>query len=247
MKGAAASGRPVRVVLTRESEDNRPLEALLEADGLEVVDYPCIAVRLLEPPASVIRALGGGEFSALVFTSRRGVAALLGALGRAGGIRLDEPLVAAVGKATAESLAALGVRVDLVAPEQTGESLARSLLQHLKPGDRVLAVRGDLTTGTVRQMLEAGGMIVEEAVVYENAVPDLAPLPADARYVVVCASPSAAERFVEANPHLRESPFVAIGPVTARRMRELGIESPVVAGAPDPASMRDGVRRALEL
>jgi uroporphyrinogen-III synthase len=246
MTGKEESGRPCRVVLTRESEDNRPLAALLEADGIEVVDYPCIAVRLLEPPLSVLRALDQGAYRAVVFTSRRGVTALMAALGRAGGMRLGDALVAAVGRKTAESLAFLGVAVDLVAPEQTGESLARSLLPLLEAGDRVLAVRGDLTTGAVRDMLEAGGMTVEEAVVYENRDPALAPLPADGTYVVVCASPSAAERFLEANPGLRTSPFVAIGPVTARRMEELGIESPVVARAPDHASLCEGVRRALK-
>lgn len=247
MKGSAESGRPVKVVLTRESEDNRPLAALLEADGLEVVDYPCIAVRPLEPPAPVIRALGrGGEYRAVVFTSRRGVTVLFGSLGGAGGIRLDDALVAAVGRKTAESLASLGVRVDLVATEQTGESLAAGLLARLKAGDRVLAVRGDLTTGRVREMLEAGGVAVAEAVVYENVKPGLTPLEADADYVVVCASPSAVERFLEVNPHLRTSRFVAIGPVTGRRMKELGIEGMVVARAPDDTSMREGVRRALK-
>ncbi len=245
MKEHGERRRPVKVVLTRESEDNRALAALLEPEGIDVIDYPCIAIRPIRPPETLIRALEGGDaFKSVVFTSRRGAAIFMESPG-AGREALAKTLVAAVGGKTAETLAAFGVRVDVAAAEQTGESLARDLLARLGPGDRVLHVRGNLTTGVLARTLEAGGVSVAELVVYENVRPELAPLEEDARYVVVCASPSAAERFLEANPWARSGRFIAIGPVTAGRLKELGVRDVAQAPAPDNLSLRDMVRSAV--
>ncbi|MBI4862880.1 MAG: uroporphyrinogen-III synthase [Candidatus Riflebacteria bacterium] len=61
--------------------------------------------------------------------------------------------------------------------------------------------------------------------VYENVAPEiprLAPFPVAAVFV---ASPSAARRLVAANPWVRQTRFLTIGPTTASAVRDLGVGS----------------------
>jgi uroporphyrinogen III methyltransferase/synthase len=234
----------MKVVLTRESEDNGRLARLLEPEGIEVVDYPCIAVRPVRPPGGKAREiLAPGRCGAVIFTSRRAVPFFVEMIG---GKPLPEGMiVAAVGEGTAGKLREAGLRVDVVSAGRTGESLGKELLGKLERGDRVLYVRGSLTTGELKGALTRGGIAVDELVAYENAGSEMRPLDPEGSYLVVCASPSAVERFVAANPALVRSTFVAMGPVTAGRMKELGIESVAVAEKPDDESLARAVLEAI--
>jgi len=236
----------VKVVLTRESGDNGKLARILEPEGIEVIDYPCIGIGPVRPPQEKIReALEPGRFRAIIFTSGKAAFFFAGLIGKAAGLP-GGTIVATVGEKTAGSLEEAGIRVDVVSAGRTGESLGKELLGMLKRGDRVLHVRGSLSTGKMAEALGAGGVAVEELVVYENREPELRALDPEGSYLVVCASPSAAERFIRANPGLVSSTFVAIGPATAGRMKELGIESVVTAGKPDVGSLKKVILGELE-
>lgn len=213
------------VVLTREPEDNRELAAELARRGIPVREIPCLATRYHQP------AEVPGRADAVVFTSRRGVKGLLLLPGR---IRLlsvsPPPLLCAVGKATAEAIQAGGLGVDIIADPPTGEVLAQALTARLPAGRRILLVRGNLRAGGLDEALERAGYEIVGVEVYENSAPDVpavAPFPVAA---VFAASPSAARRLLEANPWLRERPFVGIGPTTEKALRELGVGRVVVAG-----------------
>jgi uroporphyrinogen III methyltransferase/synthase len=234
-----------KVVLTRESADNGRLARLLDHEGIEAIDYPCIAVTPVRPPEGKAReVLAPGRYRAVIFTSRRSVPFFLEMVGKR---HLPEGMiVAAVGEGTAGKLVEAGLRVDVVSAGRTGESLGKELLGNLKRGDRVLYIRGSHVSGGLAGALSGGGVAVDELVAYENAGPELRPLDPEGSYLVVCASPSAVERFVAANPGLVRSTFVAMGPVTAGRMKELGIESVAVAGKPDDESLARTILDALK-
>ncbi|MFH1436024.1 MAG: uroporphyrinogen-III synthase [Pseudomonadota bacterium] len=225
------------VILTRESGDNEELARLIRSDGIEVIDYPCIEIRPVEPPSGMAAKIADpGRYDAIVFTSRRSVPFFSRIMPG------DEPprgaIIAAVGGKTAQTLRKAGMEVHVTTREQTGEALGEALARRLKKGDRVLYVRGNLMTGTLKAILEKQGMDIDELIVYENVEPALEPLSIGGRCAVVCASPSALERFVRANPKLKDAQFVAIGPVTAGSMAGLGLKNIITAGKPDSESLR---------
>ena len=183
------------VVLTREPEDNLELGRQLAERGVPVLEIPCVATKFLVPPAPLPHECG-----AVAFLSRRGVAGLVRL---AGWERfLSAVPVAAVGRATAAALAAVGIRVALVADPPTGEVLATKLLERVHKGASwtVAVVRGTQSVGAFDEVLTRAGVTVRSVEVYENVepeIPALAPRPVAAAFV---ASPSAARRLLAYQP-----------------------------------------------
>lgn len=229
------------VVLTRETGDNQRLRLFLESRGVLTIECPCVSTRIVEyDGAPLSGGLSLSDFGAVAFSSRRGVTGMRQVavqLGRGG------QLLAAVGTATAEALEALvGRPVDIVPEQHTGQAMARELAQRLAPGDRVLLVRGNKTTGTFQQVMAEQEVKIHELVVYHNlpAKPQRLELPHGA--VVVFASPSAVERFFEVNSHLLGSTrAVAIGPTTSRALVRAGHPNVVQAPATEAQQIADTI------
>ncbi|MDE3101792.1 MAG: uroporphyrinogen-III synthase [Chloroflexota bacterium] len=226
------------IVLTRRHEDNEALASVLRERGARVLELPCVRVAPLEDPrelAEAIRALGASDL--LVLTSRSGVDAVAAANGPSS---VACP-VAAVGEATAEHAARLGMRVRFIASHADGATLAREL--PLPRGTVVLA-RSDLADATLPDILAGRGATVRDVVAYRT----VAEVAGDAAEVtqamerdgvtLVVASPSAVDALGALGPAvLRRATFVAIGARTARRVRERVGVTPIVAEAPDAASI----------
>lgn len=235
-----------KVVLTREAGDNDALADALTSLGIETIEYPCIATKMLPYDGeSLISGRALEEFGAVIFSSRRGVAGMAKAGERLGRGRA---LLCAVGPATASALEKLSGRpADLVSANGTGAVLAEELVRHLAAGAVVLHVRGSQTTGNIPRILASAGIEVHELTVYENRSPDLKPLDLDGISVAVFASPSAARRFFEVNPSaLDRITAVAIGPTTAKALRELGVATIKVASRPDVTALVKCVADVLE-
>jgi uroporphyrinogen-III synthase len=234
------------VVLTQEAADNAALAQLLAARGLASISYPCIATEVL--PVDLSEPIGGrllGEYRVLVFSSKRG------ALGLAPAKQVlseSQPLIACVGETTkraVEEQLGLACRI-MPAGDHTADGLAQEILKRLSTPELLLHVRGDRTTGTLKRRLEAGGWQVDELVVYRNCRPDLAPLDLAGPAVAVFASPSAADNFFAANARLRANlACVAIGPVTAERLRSIGVGEVREANRPDPSSIADVIAQYI--
>jgi uroporphyrinogen-III synthase len=224
-------------VLTRESQDNAVLASDLSAAGLPVVEAPCLATQIV-PWDGTLPGTGHTlrDFAFLVFTSRRSVAACATALPHivASSIRL-----AAVGQATARSIEeTFGRRPDLVSATPTGEALARDLAGLLRSPARVLLVRGDKSMGTFQGTLTGAGIGLVEIVAYRNVPPPVPPVVGPEPLLVVFASPSAVDRFLDANPGVASRmAAVAIGPTTAARLGEAGVARVRVAPGYDTASL----------
>src|SRR5512139_3560496 len=138
-----------RVVVTRARNQAQALVDLLEAEGAEVLVFPCIEIVDPEDFGPVDEALQSLDaYDWLVFTSANTVerfwkrrAALGLDLGR-GLSSTGAPQVAAVGPATAAALAARGVTPDFVPDEHVGEGLLEGLTARgVGPGSRVLLPR----------------------------------------------------------------------------------------------------------
>lgn len=228
-----------RVIVTRPRGQAGRFVTLLEAYGAEVVAMPTIALEPPEDWGPLDRALARlGDFHWVVFTSANGVAAFherLAAAGRdtraLGGARL-----AAIGPETAEALAGVGLRADVVPGEYRAEGLADVLRPHLASGSAVLLVRAAEAREVLPQVLESLGARVTVAPAYrtvavkEGADHLLGLLEARGVDVVTFTSSSTVRGFMallapgEIRRLLSGVVLAAIGPITAGTIAEYGLE-----------------------
>ncbi len=230
-----------RVVVTRARDQARELAERLRAEGAEPVLLPTIE---LVPPADGYAALDAAlraldTFDWIIFTSVNGVAhtcARLEALGRHPRA-LNRLRVAAIGPATARALRERGVRVDVVPPTYVAEAILEVL--PLEPGAGILLPRADIARPALREGLRAAGARVVEVAAYRTvpARPDpgaLARLEAGVD-AITFTSGSTVRHFVtllgaeRARRLARGAVVAAIGPITARVAREMGLPPDVVA------------------
>jgi uroporphyrinogen-III synthase len=207
-----------------------------------------------QPVDSVLRAIH--EFDWILLTSQNAVRFL--AL-RVRGLKLDpkalgteKPSIAAVGSATTQAASEAGLRVDYTAQERSGEGLARELQASLRD-KRVLLPRSDRADDRLPNLLREAGALVTEVVAYRTAVPESL----DAGIVdrvqrgkvdaIVFASPSAYHNLSDAmgSKRLEELSsrvdFAAIGPTTARALREAAARVAIEANESSAAGLADAI------
>ena len=235
MKGRL-SGR--RVIVTRARAQAQALVDLLEADGAEVLVFPCIEIVDPEDFAPVDAALAHLDgYDWVVFTSANTVgrlfsrAATLGidlanAVSKATGLQ-----VAAVGPATAAALAARGVKADFVPEEHVGEGVLEGLLSRgAGPGTSVLLPRALEARELLPTELGARGVRVDVAPVYRT-VPGkgdpavLERLRRGEADAVTFTSSSTVRNFVRLTGGVDLSGLVvaSIGPLSSKTAEELGL------------------------
>jgi uroporphyrinogen-III synthase len=247
--GATTRGRlsGCRVLITRPADQAAPLADALRDAGATPVLYPTIEV--VEPPDwspfdAVFATTAPGDWVVLTSPSAvRMAVARLRAIGRAH--ELEQLRIAAVGPGTAAALAALGLQPAVVpeAGHRNQEGLADALAG-VRPGTRVIFPRALEGREALPRLLAERGVRVDTVPVSQTRACALPPLPAfDA---ALFASPSAFRAFVAGwtVAALESSVTVAIGPVTAEAMRELGLK-PVVAADPTPAALVAALVQAL--
>ena len=234
-----------RIVLTRAPEQAREWTRALEQLGAEVIVLPTVAFAPPEDARPLDEQLRRMDrFDAILFLSKNAVRYVFNRLNELGIKRemLQSPhrIVAAVGPGTAGALTAQGVLVDHVAEGRTGEALASELRQSLC-GRRVLLPRSDKGDDRVLRALHEAGAEVTEVIAYRTTTPatlDPAILGRIRRAdvdAIVFASPSAYHNLSDALGPAETTAlssrvhFVAIGPTTARAMREAGARVEVEA------------------
>jgi uroporphyrinogen-III synthase len=199
-----------------------------------VLIAPCIRTEPLADRSGLTRAIGGAGAEDLVVVTSSAGARAIGSCGAA----LRAP-VAAVGWSTAEQLRTIGIAPRFVSRVPSAVALAREV--PLPRGTVVLA-RSDRATAEVPTILRARGARVRDEVAYRTVVAVSGEIRSvrDAiasglRPVVVFASPSAVEGFTReiGVRSLGRARPVAIGPTTARRIRELADVAATTARSPD--------------
>lgn len=161
------------VLVTRPKDQAAVLCRLIEAAGGRPIPFPTIDI---EPAVDLdaARRLLAEPADLLFFASRNAVDYALPLF--PGGRLPADPRLAAIGKATAEALAAAGRTPDLVpAGRYDSETLlTQPALQDLR-GQRVLIVRGEGGRPLLGETLRARGAEVRFAEVYRRALPAVDP------------------------------------------------------------------------
>lgn len=223
-----AQARRWIVALTHSEGRLEGLESELQAQDFEVLRVPLIQTRTLAGVS--LEPLQ--DCSWWLFTSGAAVRAVL----ELGGT-LARHQLGAVGESTAEAIRSAGAEVALVSSAPEARSLAQSFLSRHEPGP-VGVPQGNLAAPTLVNLLLEGGLEVRALTVYTTVSrpwPPTLPQPD----LVVLASPSAVEALPLAVAS--EAQLIALGPTTAKRLRELGL-SYVTA----PAASVKGVLKAAE-
>ena len=116
-----------RVFLPRADIATETLVAGLQEMGWEVDDVTAYrTVRAAPPAASVREAIKTGKFDAVMFTSSSTVRNLVGIAGKPH----PATVVACIGPATAKTAEEHGLRVDVLAPEASSNSLVDALAEY---------------------------------------------------------------------------------------------------------------------
>ncbi len=227
------------VLVTRAADQAGEFSAQLAANGARILECPTIA---LVPPASTealdaaIDDLTG--FDWLVFSSANAVTFFFARL-QAQGLdarALGRCRVCAVGPKTAAAIRSHGIEPDLVPADYKAEGVVAAFAAREPAGQRVLFPRADKAREIIPQGLTALGAEVTAPIAYRNLLPDGLPpeaLAALEEGSVDCvtftasstvenlASILGAERFARL---LAGVVVAAIGPITARTCRKLGLE-----------------------
>jgi uroporphyrinogen III methyltransferase / synthase len=227
------------ILVTRAADQAGEFSTLLTGLGAQVFEAPTIA--LVPPPSyeKLDRAIA--ELPAcrwVIFTSCNAVQhffARLSALGldsRA----LGSCRVCAVGPRTAAALAPYGIRADLVPADYKAEGVVEAFRSLDIAGSRIIFPRADKARDVIPPALSAMGAQVHAPVAYCNVVPDALP-PAALRALeegridcVTFTSSSTVENLAAMLGEnrlialLERTAVAAIGPVTAKTCRELGLE-----------------------
>jgi uroporphyrinogen III methyltransferase/synthase len=159
---------------------------------------------------------------------------------------------AAVGNTTAEEAIEAGFLVEYVAKNHTGESLGRELAEKLR-GKRVLLPRSDRADDRLPSALRAAGAEVTEVIAYRTVAPKAVDPHTLLRVrnaevdAMIFASPSAfhnLQRWIPAAELAalsQQVQFAAIGPTTARALREAGAQVAVEAADASPATLAEAI------
>lgn len=243
-----------RVLVTRTRQQASELANGLTALGAEVLEAPTIELADPEdwsPIDAALRHLAAYDW--LVFTSANGVRA---AWDRLRNLDLDVRAfcgigtgIAAIGPATAEALAQIGIIADMVPDDFVGEALAAALLVEMRkstrhPGtgiQRALLLRADIARPALREDLQQAGIVVDDLPIYRTVRP--ATLPEDILqtiqegqfdWVTFTSASTAANLHALLSDELRAkvagAKRLSIGPQTTATLTKLGwaptIETP---------------------
>lgn len=244
MTSGPLSGRTI--VITRAAKQAQRLESMLINLGAHVLLVPLIEVT---PPVDNGQALSAfvaklDTYDWVACTSANAARSVLGALG-------DRPWpesvrVAAIGQASAKALLDAGVAVSVVPAKSTAKALAQSLSLELvsSPSARVFAPLAELAGPDLEDGLRGSGIHVDACQAYRTTRPEHSEeLLAQAAQAdaILLSSPSTVDRLLECIPTLldddRPPSLVCIGPATAGRARELGVEVAAVANPHSEAGL----------
>jgi uroporphyrinogen-III synthase len=248
-----------RIAVTRSSAQAQELTSRLAALGAQVLSVPLLEFALPEDTTALDNALQNIEqFDWIFFTSRNAVS-FVARRAEQLGVALSQmlargrPRLAAVGSATASAIEEQGWPVAYTGRGAGALALVAELAPQLR-GCRVLLPRSHRAPSDVDEALRAAGAIPVAVVAYRTleGEPDttaLAEVLEGRCDMVTFFSPSAFHFFLErVGPDAlralcRQMYLAAIGPTTARAIREAGFPVAVEAGNPSVHDLCEGIVR----
>ena len=241
-----------RVLVTRARAQASVLSRLLRVAGAEPIEVPLIRIEPPESFAPLDEAIARlPDYDWVIFTSANGVEAFAARLRQAGldARALGRAQLATVGPATAQALAAGGLRADVVAEDAQQAGLLQALADTAVAGQRFLLPRAAEAPDLLPQGLRERGATVDVVAAYRtvagegtagqlrNLLAGADAAGAEGRPVdaVTFASSSTVSHFAEllgpeAASLASRAVVACIGPVTAATARGCGLRVDVEAG-----------------
>ncbi len=236
--------RGKRIVITRAVEQSESIVKVLRENGAIPVPLPMVAFAPPDDPALLDQSLQDlRQFDWIFLTSQNALRAMqdrCDVIGLPLAEAIAELKIAAVGPATAEAARNAGLEVTYVAKKHQGVALAEELSALVK-GKAVLLPRSDRANKDLVVALGTFGAVVTEVVAYKTIRPTedenkkhLAEIKKGAD-AILFFSPSAVHhmqdlvggaRFVILSNSVA---FTAIGPVTAKALRQAAVQKMVVS------------------
>jgi uroporphyrinogen-III synthase len=233
-------------VVTRAREQADGLAHELAAAGLDPVLVPTIAIEL-EPPGGELDRCASRlrSYRWVVTSSANGARAIVAAIRR---IEADPAAArwAVIAPTTRREFEAEGITVGFQPSRANATALAAEL--PIKPGDRVLVVRGDIADGPLALDLRSRGAEVDDVVAYRTRE-----APESSRDLLRDATkhgPIAAVAFTSGSTvrglvalgraesiDVLSIPSVCIGPETAAEARAAGFRILAVPATPDAGAL----------
>jgi uroporphyrinogen III methyltransferase/synthase len=247
-----------RIVITRAAAQSEALARELSGRGAIPIVVPLVSFAEPEDCAPLDKAIKQLEqFDWMILTSAQAVRA---AAQRAEDLQrpLNRPgsklLVACVGPVTAEAARKANLRVELVAGTHNGVALAGELGSRLA-GAKVFLPRSDRANPDLPIALKHHGAHVTEVIAYRTLRPaeaergNLKNIGEGKTDAVLFFSPSAVHHFAELRgaEQLRQLQdklaITAVGPVTAKALREAGVTHGVMAQDTTAASVIEALEQ----
>ncbi len=234
-----------RVLVTRAKAQASELSNLIRAQGGEPIECPTIDIGPPDNWEEVDEAIEHlATYQWLVLTSVNGVKAFMQRLwhhsrdARAlAGVR-----VCCIGPRTAEEVRVFGINADLVPETYQAEGLIEVLKRAGVSGQRVLLARAAEAREILPNELERLGAFVRIVTVYKTVVPPIERERIQQMFrdqlidVVMFASSSTARNFFQLfdgthdlKKNLNGTIIASIGPITAKTIREMGLDVHVMA------------------
>ena len=244
-----------RVVVTRAAEQAGEFTQRFQDAGAEVILLPVLEYVALDGTGldEALRELA--KFDWLILTSTNAVRFLRARMAALGIEGDGAKAVAAVGAVTGAAAREAGFRCDFIAQKSTGLDLAHELNERVR-GKRVLLPRSDRAGSHLPDALSELGAQVTDLVAYgtrplKPSGPEWERVLKGEVDVITFASPTAFYNFEEAAgrkaltaiaPRVK---FAAIGPTTARAIRDAGFEVAVAAAQANADAMVGAVAQFL--
>jgi uroporphyrinogen III methyltransferase / synthase len=221
------SGR--NVLITRPAHLAHKTADAFKAQGAQVFIYPLIELREIAFSIDDV-----SKYNMIVFTSQNAVPLFFKSLSAVGldSRALSGKEIVCIGPKTRDALLSFGIRADKMAEEFRAEGIMDLFEGRDLKGLKICLPRAKGARPYLSDSLKSRGAEVEEISVYETAMPDKA----DAENFVSLAcrcdtiiftSPSGARNAVllagDRIDEIRTKTLIAIGPVTAGAMKELGL------------------------
>ncbi|MGB1277157.1 MAG: uroporphyrinogen-III synthase, partial [Nannocystaceae bacterium] len=257
-----------RIVTTRAFDQSQGLIAGLSQLGADVVPVPCLRIEPTHPEHLAQELANLERYNGILVSSPNAAESLVTAVMARGDLRvLAQTSIAAIGPATTRALAALGLRPDIEADPAHSEGMVATLEGLGRLQDRWLHVRASTGRAVLADAIAAAGGHYTVVAAYRSVRPPvpgnllsslLLPEAGGEGFDAVCfASGKTARHFLTNLDELAgpgaglkllrdtQAKIVAIGPVTAQALDELGLTATAIASTPSDVGLIAAVRAAL--
>jgi uroporphyrinogen III methyltransferase/synthase len=245
-----------KIVVTRPEEQAQGLATMLSELGARVNLFPTIKILPPKSWSAIDKAIAGlSGYDWILFTSVNGVRYFFQRLRRTkkDGRYLAGIKIGVIGPVTADALKEEGLVPDLLPEKYSAEGIVEVLEKLSITGQRFLLPRPVLARDYLPKKITSLGALVDVVEVYQTVLPEydddrlgdcFREGPVD---MITFTSPSTVDNFLDlltgkpTENAISGAKIACIGPITAQRARERGLEVTVV---PDEYTI-DGLFRAV--